>query len=888
MKKMIICIAAGMTLAASALFGSCTESIPPYDPALRTPLDTGEEAVTVSSDSYEFYHNYIEVPFPVGGRKTYDVGDPFVMKHGGKYYLYCSTPDASYEATRTKIGCWTSENMVDWEWVGWAYEPPKGQTSAGSPTHIAFAPEVVFYKGWFYLCESQRGYGHYFLRSKTPEGPFTLISDNLGMGIDGTFYLADSGELYFVSANDTISPGKMTAFPIEFVEDGTGNADGVTVQLGKMEVISAANLGGWTEGPGLFRRGSYGYMTYTGNHVDSASYRVGYSYSSEKNTLQGLTARADNVVLASSGMDRSSPAGYNGDGSTVVTSFRGTGHSSNAVGPDLDGIFTAFHIANRVDHTNVRADGTGYRRYCLTQYFTNDSYLIANGLGNYDRPMPASPDYRGDVAALTGEAFKVSDKATEKVYSAEFSLQLIEGKGSVVVGYTDDNNYTEIAVDGAALKVTSVSGGKRREIGQAAVAQSTNAEAEHIIKVVNGSNGSNIYYDNMSVIRAEVLADGKVGFGTGTPRSVTFSNDAYGTSDFEAVKDLTGGWPAFTYMKGEDRGWHLSDGKVNEDGVRQGEKETTKEVSFQETTKDPKETAKKDAALVSARVTELSRGDWVKYTVNAPEAGSYSLSLVASKESAGCIFEVILDNGEITKMEVPSEEYFGENEYAKVYAGSFEVPAAGLHIMKIRVYGSKLGVVNFYTEQDAELHEMTDPLTSPAEDGMRKVLGTGTYSASGYFSNVNDDRTLLIAGNKGCSSFEFSADVKIVTTGTGGILFRMNEFSYTNSTTSKAGTMYTGYFLQLDPNYVKLSKVYYTKSEQLAIARTTDGNSLANGNVVNVAVETVNGKFTVYLNGEKALEAFDAFPFLTGYVGLYCENKAGMIFTNAVYGAPLV
>ena len=36
----------------------------------------------------------------------------------------------------------------------------------------AFAPEVIYYKGWFYMCESRRGQGHFLFRSANPNGPF--------------------------------------------------------------------------------------------------------------------------------------------------------------------------------------------------------------------------------------------------------------------------------------------------------------------------------------------------------------------------------------------------------------------------------------------------------------------------------------------------------------------------------------------------------------------------------------------------------------------------------------------------------------------------------------------------------------------------------------------
>lgn len=186
-KKRIVGLAAAMLCCSMILFGCGVgnNNTPKrqYDPSTRVPTDNGEQVFTIDQD-YARYNNYIELYD--GDGDIYDIGDPYVFRFNGKYYLYTSlNGNKKYSG---KIPCWESDNMVDWKWSGWAYDP--NSTSQSSETYIAFAPEIVYYKGWFYMCESRRGQGHYFFRSATPNGPFTLISDNLGMGIDGSFYLS--------------------------------------------------------------------------------------------------------------------------------------------------------------------------------------------------------------------------------------------------------------------------------------------------------------------------------------------------------------------------------------------------------------------------------------------------------------------------------------------------------------------------------------------------------------------------------------------------------------------------------------------------------------------------------------------------------------------------
>ncbi len=854
-----------------------TPSTEAYDITKRVPTDEGEAVVKLNNADYKTYHNYIDVPL---GNIPYSVGDPFIMRHGNRYYLYCSTPAATYETTRRKIGVWRSDNLVDWTQLGWAYDPdtdPDGEMFLDSgnpketPTQGAYAPEVIYYKGWFYMCESQSGHGHYFLRSRTPEGPFRVISGNEGLGIDGTFALTDDGSLYLVSANNTRTPSAITAVPIDFEDGPSGDIKDCKVVLDKDKIvdISSARLGGWTEGPGFFSRNGYHYMTYTGNHVDSASYRVGYSYTKSKSPLEGLMSVWDNILLESSGMDNEALIPYNSiTGKSDVTTFRGPGHSSNAVGPNIDSIYTAFHIANRTDHQNNKHDAG--RRLAITQYFTNGAYVLTNGIGNYERPQPTMPDFRGDVNSLQSlGGLKVSPESTKDVYTAELSLKLSGGRGSVIFGATDASNYVEASVNGETLTLNQIKNGSLKTLGEAKISTSTNADSEHIVKLVNGSSKAVLYYDNMAVINInDSLPAGKIGFGAGTACTLAFTNDAFGTSDFEAVKDLRGGsWPAYAYMKEENRGFSLAKGKVTADGVRQGEKETTKKVASPE-----------------ARSLVLSAGDWIKYTVNAPAAGLYALNMTAGKDSAGAVFEAIVDNETIFLMDTPTKDDFGKAKYANVHAGNFEIKEQGVHTLKIRVYSGTLDALSFSAERDAaDATEGADTLTDRANTVFRSELGSPSVTQQGILTSAADPRTLARTGHKGNGNYEFSVKLRLLANGTCGILFRMNDYSYTYSDTlQNIGTQYRGYILSVDRFSVKLSKRLYDKQKSLGMAKLPAGQSFAAA-TQKVTVRAVNGHITVSVNDEEVIDAFDDDAFLTGYIGLYAEDKSSMIFSDFTY-----
>lgn len=853
-----LCLVTG----AAATFGCGEKPMPPYDPATRTPTDANEIAYTIDADDYGYYNNYIE--FYDGDGDVYDIGDPFVFRFDGKYYLYTSLNGDKKKTG--KIPCWSSENLVDWQWEGWAYDPKS--SSESSETYIAFAPEVVYYKGWFYMCESRRGQGHYFFRSDKPQGPYTKISENLGMGIDGSFHLASGGKLYFLSA-ENVYANRVCWFEIDFIEEN--GEPKVVVDPTAYYIIDDAYESGWTEGPGVFARNGYEYLTYAANHVDAPQYRVAYSYA--KNAIvfgdaENLNSPWDNVTLVSTGIDNPAVPGYaSKTGNTAVTDYRGLGHSSNVVGPNLDSIYTAYHNAGRINYRNENDNTGGTRKFNVTQYFTNEGYLLTNGLGNYTRTKPEMPDYSASASALSDGK---STESTGNVFTAEISFRLTDGAAEVVAG------GSTVAISGSNLTVKKGS----ESLAHGTVPTSTNPDAIHTVKVINGASKAEIYFDNVLAAKTSVsLGAGKIGYGAGARgTSLMFTNDAFGTSDFDAVKDLTGSFPAFAYLKGENRGFSLSKGKLNANGVRQGEKETTKSVAG---AKIANSLSTEKTGNVPVTATVLSRGDWVKYLVNAPAADTYALNALIGKESAGCTFEIIVDNETISKFVVPVAAAFGDSDYVNLSIGSFDC-GAGLHTLKIRVYDGTLAVANFSTVKGGKGANVTNTLKKDEASSspfVRKMGKNSSYTANGLILNPTDDKTLFLTGEKGAANFEMSVNVSVVQSGRGGIMFRMNDFGYA---TAKAQQLnWHGYYLDINENAVTLTKDGHTKSEKLFFGRPTA--SLKGGAVVKVTVRAENGNITISMNDNVLVSHFDPEAYLSGYIGLYSEKGAMFIYSDYSY-----
>ena len=138
----------------------------------------------------------------------YGEGDPYILKYNGIYYLYVSTVD-----DKSGVKAWTSEDLVNWTYAGLVTEEPT--------TKAAYAPEVVYWNGDFYMYTSPGGNGHYVYKSSSPLGPFKKQTDNLGMGIDGHVFIDDDGTPFgknYPSGYDL--PDKVCSCGTKFRKDG--------------------------------------------------------------------------------------------------------------------------------------------------------------------------------------------------------------------------------------------------------------------------------------------------------------------------------------------------------------------------------------------------------------------------------------------------------------------------------------------------------------------------------------------------------------------------------------------------------------------------------------------------------------------------------------------
>lgn len=183
--------------------------------------------------------------------KEYDIGDPFIMRFDGIYYLYPST----YK-DECGVRCFTSNDLLSFE--------DRGFVAIDERLKNAYAPEVIYKDGLFYMCTSPMGNGHYLLKSRSPLGPFKFITDNVHQMIDGSFILDRDFNLKFVRADHA-------GIAMLDIDDDYRFTN-------RHEILPQISFG-WTEGPSIFYEGDRYYALYCGNYVWSKNYRIMYATS---------------------------------------------------------------------------------------------------------------------------------------------------------------------------------------------------------------------------------------------------------------------------------------------------------------------------------------------------------------------------------------------------------------------------------------------------------------------------------------------------------------------------------------------------------------------------------------------------------------------------------
>ncbi len=307
---------------------------------------------------------------PVGDTPV-RMGDPFVLLHEQKYYLFGTT------AASQGFEYYTSSDLVHWTRGGWALR----KTEDGWADANFWAPEVIHYRGRFYMTYSARVRGSNPARMLTalavsdrPEGPYRdLYAPWFDAGysaIDAHIFVDSDGApyLYFSQngARDGYSYGLINGVALS---SDLAKLMGEPVKL--LEADQPWERINWTwnrcnEGPSVIKHGGKYYMTYSANNTGAPGYGVGYAAAGSP--LGPWVKNPGNPILASNlDIGVSSP-----------------GHNSITTSQDGKELFIVYH--SHADPANPR----GARVVNIDRLiFDNAGGLSVAGPTRSPQPLPS-------------------------------------------------------------------------------------------------------------------------------------------------------------------------------------------------------------------------------------------------------------------------------------------------------------------------------------------------------------------------------------------------------------------------------------------------------------------------------------------------------------------
>ncbi|MGQ8338821.1 glycoside hydrolase family 43 protein [Sunxiuqinia sp. A32] len=315
-------------------------------------------------DEKEFYTNPMS--------NITQIGDPFVLQHGDKYYMYCTSESSIKEG----FYVWTSPDLVNWEKQGLALS---NKTPGVLGIDRFWAPEVVEYKGEFYMTYSA-GDTDGILKlclavSDDPLGPFKNYQSpwykhDLAH-IDATILIdGEKAYTYFVrDCSTNIINGRKTSqiFVAQLSNDlktFVTEPKQVITPDQPWEDINGTRL--WNEGPFVQKYSGKYYMTYSANGFNTNEYCVGYA--TADNPLGPWTKASENPILKAN----------------IDIGVSGPGHNSFAYSPDGTELFIIYHTHTFPDKPS------GNRTMYIDRAYFKEGKMIIDGPTKSPQPYPSN------------------------------------------------------------------------------------------------------------------------------------------------------------------------------------------------------------------------------------------------------------------------------------------------------------------------------------------------------------------------------------------------------------------------------------------------------------------------------------------------------------------
>lgn len=750
---------------------------------------------------------------------SYGVGDPFVYRYNGMYYLICSTSTINKE---TGIRGWKSKDLIHWEkCTGKGLK--EGYISEDAQTYCAYAPEMTYINGKFYICESKHGEGHYILESDSPEGPFVTCVDNFGEQIDGSFFIDDDEKIYFLRANNNNISGSLLEYDYEnkeFALEGEGSS--AILKKVSSKTFQDTSIASWTEGPYMLKKDGIYYLTYTGPNVVSEAYKVGYSYyvESEGSTFfdrKAFTSSNDYLLLNTS------------------DEYRGLGHSATIMGPNMDSYYIVYHSL-------ISVNGP-YRRYNLAKLNFNGTEMSVNHPELEDNLAPEMPSF----SSYNGENMTdcLSNSQTSDVFTIEFNAI---GNNKMYFSYVDDSNYSYIQMlddSKDTLVLGKVTNGQNEELARQELNNNYDYTVNHTYRVSHKDGRVAVYFDNMKKIDVNLsssLSSGKVGYQKGTTYSfIGFSNDAFDSSSQNDYKqDVI---PSSTYDE---------------------KKSILDDDSFVTLTKDAG-----NGFEGGTGIKLHSSNQRASYKIYNFETGLYGIDLTIPTQYMGANVALRIDNEEPIHITVPNEDV--NDDLLKVHVTNVEL-SKGSHFITLYYDGSEVTFTNIsYYKTTEQKITFSNDLSSFMTKGatyvnMWKLKNNGHYALSG-------NRQLLYVGDDTIRDCEVEVDINFdgsTVANSAGVLLRANNPAYH---TSDGDDSIQGYYAGISNGKVFIKEENYNKS--LDGASDSEGSNMYESGVDHhLKVRMVGKKVDLYVDGRLMLTYSSPLGPTHGKVALYTTGAA--------------
>ncbi|MBT2216008.1 family 43 glycosylhydrolase [Virgibacillus dakarensis] len=775
--------------------------------------------------------------------EDYGLGDPYVFKYNGMYYLYVSTRD-----TDVGVKVWSSANLIDWQYEGLCTEEPE--------TKAAYAPEVIYWNDYFYMYTSPAGNGHYVLKSESPTGPFKLVTDNFGKSIDGNVFIDDDGSKYFSHAG-------ASGIEVAKMRDLLTIGDSVKTD---------AYMKGWTEGSTIFKRNGKYYMTYTGNHVFSNGYRINYAVSDDP--IEGYAPARQNPII------------LNTEGPIV-----GLGHNSIVKGPNLDTDYIIYH--------NLEGPGVvgPLRHMNMDRIAWNGDKLTVLGPTFTDQPAPEPPEFedyftdeniRSDWEKSTGGKWKISNKGflrqsmagpvdwykqltkkeTAANYTAEFHAKMVgtntesgEPLFGAVFSYQDEKNYAVALLNPTDNVVMTrfIVDGSESDWNKSDLPPEFDYTKLHQIRVEKSSDRFQIYVDGMHKQTIQsALHGGKIGYITADAKAdfgyIAFSNHVNGSAIWDIAKPVPGTIQAVHYQSGGENVGYGSITVGNE------------QRSYRP---DPVDIRGNSEDGYSVKLNQS--GEWLSYKVNVSKGGTYNLDLRIATEVDGATLKIMQGDDDVSgEISLPNTE--GSENWRTVTIKGLDL-SKGSRELKVELIQGEVSISTMTFYEDVRVNELSDTFAEGME--LEWVMYESHWTVNeGVFAPSDRIFSKAMVGKDGWTNYTVEADIQLKKTeGDAGILVNGVNPANGMERNQNNGDFLQGYYAYIKPDGVYLGKQNYSWELltsvplELSVDTTHHLKVEVDGAKVKVFVENMETPLIEY-------EDVSQQPFTHGKTGLRVHNNA--------------